>query len=629
MRIKAVDFPPAPEAAFERIQMTGLGSLVVIAGPNGAGKSRFLGRIIKWTESFQQNYELYCLVRDAERALETTTSGDPNRKALEEQLKLNRQRLGPFQRQQLTLTDDQIPIIVPFVPRNFDLVDPADIAKSRITTLVQRLTTPGIESLANGAFCLIQTVLDRWRESRHVDSSLSEDEKHIAVANYERLQELLLRFPNTRITRSKDGEPQLFGLELGRAALSNGQKVLLELVAAIYAQRASLSNLILFMDEPENHLHPAALLDVIETVRECIGHGGQLWIATHSVPLLTNVPSESIWWMQNRTIKKAGNEPDLVLSGLLGDEGRRVRLASFLDLPSVLAANRFAAECILAPETTPHRNRDPQTRQMREAIGRLITKDQPKLRILDFGAGKGRLATELAEWLPATERDKIDYFAFDKFRSDRDECLHAIARLHGDAEDRLIHSMTDLTAKCDHHSFDLVVMCNVLHEVPPTQWTDLFGPGGSVTAKVKSSGFLLLVETQQLPYGECAHEFGFLVLDTAELKRLFAVAETTPGFRVADSLRDGWLKAHLIPQSCFTHLTRTTCDAALDQLCRTARERIADLRQDIQKCRLNNKSTYLQGRKLAFWVHQYANAALALPPQQVPAIGPTEAVILT
>jgi SAM-dependent methyltransferase len=294
----------------------------------------------------------------------------------------------------------------------------------------------------------------------------------------------------------------------------------------------------------------------------------------------------------------------MVLTGLLGDEERRGRLASFLDLPFALASDRFTAECLVPPGVADFKTSDPQTDQIRTFLERLHKGTDP-LRILDFGAGKGRLASELAEkWDSEEKRRQLDYIAYDSSKKDADECANAIARLHGNADNRLFHDATALRAHYDEGSFHVVVMCNVLHEVPPADWSDLFGPKGKITRLLRPDGFLLVVEVQQLPYGERAHQNGFLVLDGAQLRKLFAISESDSSGFVVDARRDDWLKAHLISQPLLARFDLTTKLAALKDLSSTASDRILELQR--------KEPNYHNGRLYGFWVQQFANAELAL-----------------
>jgi len=235
---------------------------------------------------------------------------------------------------------------------------------------------------------------------------------------------------------------------------------LLQFCVAIHAQADRLSELIVLMDEPENHLHPGAMLDAIEAIRPALSNG-QLWIATHSIPLLAAFEPDDIWWMEEGGVEHAGSIPEKVLHSLLGDEDRIGRLGDFLGLPAALAANHFARQCLIEPTVVTTGAGDPQTTQIAGLLGGLRLGE--RLRVLDFGAGRGRLVSALREWFKTAEEfaARIDYRAFEPDPTHHIECENAIARAHGDASVRLFHEERDLRAALDAHSVDVVVMCNV------------------------------------------------------------------------------------------------------------------------------------------------------------------------
>ncbi len=607
MKFLSINLPAIPDLNLGAIRMEKLGKVVIIAGKNGAGKSRLLNELIKLSGQYETDEEIAkqlnvrMLHVSQMRSISQKTAISQNEASIEilkKKLELN---------QGIKLSEKRKPVIVPFVPNRLELVDPSSMARTDILATSKGVENIGVSNLPNGSFALIQSVQDNWREATHPESGSRRPDADEATRAYVNLQEIIRKFLETEITRSKSGEAELFGLPLGKTALSNGQKVILQLCVAIFAQGAKLGDSILFMDEPENHLHPSVLLDLVDKIQDQIGNG-QLWIATHSIPLLAEVDASSIWWMENNGISKSGNNPEKVLSGLLGSAERREKLASFLDLPFGLASNRFAAECILPPEVVPPIPDDPQTRQIRDVVEAYRQKTN-RLRVLDFGAGKGRLACEFANAWPKGQLSNFEYIAYDSSKKDSDDCLAAISGLYSSAEGRYFNDLTELRGKYDDGSFDLVVMCNVLHELIPSEWGDLFGPEGKITHLLKDNGFLLVVEVQQLPYGEQAHRYGFLILDTAQLRKLFAKTESDSAIFKEDKKKDGWLKAHLIARSLITRYTSATKDAAIRDLSSTARDKIKELRD--KKLR-DGGNDYLAGRWHGFWVEQFANAELAI-----------------
>jgi hypothetical protein len=160
----------------------------------------------------------------------------------------------------------------------------------------------------------------------------------------------------------------------------------------------------------------------------------------------------------------------------------------------------------------------------------------------------------------------------------------------------------------DNASLDVVIMCNVLHEIPPNDWLSLFNNNLSVIGRgLKETGYLLIVEDQRIPIGEKAHKFGFLVLDTQHLRTLFAITETDSNnglFQVLDARNDGRLKAHKISKQLLTRITSDTRKNAIVQLQTTAKTQIKQLREE--------EPNFQNGQLNGFWTQQFANASLWL-----------------
>lgn len=145
-------------------------------------------------------------------------------------------------------------------------------------------------------------------------------------------------------------------------------------------------------------------------------------------------------------------------------------------------------------------------------------------------------------------------------------------------------------------------MCNVLHEILPKRWEELFGPTGEITELLTKDGQLLVVEDQRIPIGENAHKYGFIVLDTGSLKDLFGVqGEDSPV--LADSQRDGRLKAHLVSKAQVQNVSRMTVRKALECHLNHSRREID---------RIRGPQGGADGRTFAFWLVQFANVVMAM-----------------
>lgn len=634
MRITKVNIPAKEvfDDGLGYIKMDKLGHVVLIAGENGSGKTRLLHKI-KTCLSKKPNLTA---LRSATQTIETykksIETSEKNREKVSSQIggisdlgtELKRQ-IEQIERQiiefkkvikiqenilnwSLIETSEQSEQyrVIDYVPKSLDLLDCNKLPKQQLTNEANRIKELGITNLERCVFAAIQQLQDRYWHATHQKSTISESETDTIIESYERLEEYIKIFLNADLTRSADGDAKLFGFRLGETKLSDGQKVLLQFCTLIHAQETRLSDLILFMDEPENHLHPSVLIEVIDKIQESVTNG-QIWIATHSIPLLAHFDPSSIWYMEDGKISYAGKETDKVLKGLLGDEEEISRLADFISLPAQFAMNKFAYQCLFSPLTVSTGKDDPQTNQINVIIKKL-REDRKNIRVLDYGAGKGRLAATIYDLEEEngqdTIKDWLEYIAFDRDTKDKDLCENAIQRIYGDSTTRYFCDETALLSTLDKHSFDIVVMCNVFHEIDPNDWFNLFSAEGLILQMLKNEGVLLMVEDQLIPVGEKAYQKGFLVLDTLQLKRLFKIKEEDSLFKIFDARGDGRLKAHLIPKQYLTRIDKESRVEAIRMIEKQTVEQITAIR--------SREASFNNGRLHSFWSQQLVNSKFAL-----------------
>jgi predicted ATPase len=596
MRISRINIP-AETARFTdglgAIKMDKIQRTVVIAGRNGSGKSRLLARIVEVRNIVEQGRHAEKTEANLDR-----TRGKSRLRNQEDEKHLEAIKSMSWWKFQSDSESDR-PEVVNFIVQGRTVNDPFQIGDSRrqqeCRVLLEKL---GSGNLPSGTLSLIQTVQDEYWEATHPNSNLTKQQRDEASANYDRLQGLIMRFLGTTLGRA-DGQAVLFGLRIGVCRLSTGQDILLQFCAAIYSQSTRLDGAIIVMDEPENHLHPCVMLDFIKTVEGALPNG-QLWIATHSLPLLAHVDPSSIWWMDNGVIQYAGNIPRKVLEGLLGTEDSILKLSVFLNLPFELAATEYAFKCLCEPEVVGLESDDPQIRQILTVLDGKVS---GLIKVLDYGAGKGRLVAAIQERYGSDSKERIDYTAYDESSKDAEHCQDAIARVYGKTENSYFNHQKDLLAHASEGSYDFVVMCNVFHEIPVDEWSILFSEQALIHRLLNAEGFLLLVEDMHIPIGEKPHQKGFLVLDTPEIKTLFKIEPSDSSFGFSAE-RDDRLKAHRIPKGCLSRITSESRQKALRQVAHNAKREIGKLRVAT--------ASYPNGRLHGFWVQQLANAELAL-----------------
>lgn len=607
----------------QTFKMSKLGDVVLLAGKNGSGKSRIMQLLQNYA---QQNFEINHSRADLEREKNNLTQKSADLKVFldsigsdssrqyqidnaKEEIRRNSVRLYEINRKlslrktvQFDVENTQSLKIVQFVPKKIELQDWRQYKQNEWKSKARSAKNIGCHHLAETTISLIQDVFDKFWNTSHQDYDGESSEKEQARNDFERLKKIIIHFLGTDLRRNADGVATIFGKPIIEAGLSDGQKILLQLCVAIFAQGAELSDNILVMDEPENHLHPSAVIEFVERVR-VLNPNGQIWIATHSIALLSHFDPSCIWFVKDGCAAYSGRQPEQVLEGLLGNEENIHQLQSFINLPNEFAANRFAFECLLPPGVVNSNSSDPQFCQFKKILENIWASGCKKISLLDYGAGKGRMISNLSEDSRITI-DKLDYVAFDEYASNKDECLANIAKFYENSSQQYFNSFDELRAAKGDKTFDIVLMCNVLHEIEYSKWCELFN---NIQRVLKKDGCLLLIEDCKIPVGELPHQKGFIVFKTLHLQKLFAIPAADKDFIAYDARPEtekGRLMAHLIPVRYLTNVNAETIRTALTELQRTAKDEIKRIR--------NSSADFKNGLAHGFWLQQLANATLCL-----------------
>jgi len=609
-------FVPANEVAdvgLKEICMPRLGRFVALAGKNGSGKSRILNKL-EWFVSARLNgYDQLSQHRQTvinhEKAIKNSPVSEhmTNWKA---QVKSSQYQIDMIVGRVVPDEDSGKFKAIRFVPKHLNLQDPRQHPNSLLTVRFAQAKVPGIANSETTCLFYVKQLQERWWNVEHPKFSGTQEEKQSAIEIYKNLQDIIQRLLREKLDRNIDGEPTLFGNPISDTNLSDGQRVILQLCVALHAQKSDFENTVFILDEPENHLHPSAAIDLLESLYQATGNS-QIWIATHSVPLLAYVASiepMALWFVEDGAVANSGRSPQKVLEGLLGSDERIGQLNTFTGLPAQLASIQYACESLLPPQVVIGGERDPQVSQIQKIVASLGNGSPTS--VLDFGAGKGRLLdglgaslADMGQSLPTL----LDYFAFDQFPTDKDTCK-AVIQTHFPGEaTRYFSSTDDFFSHKDEGSIAVVVMCNVLHEISAHAWQNLFSGQSLISRALRDDGYLLIVEDQRIPVGEQAHEHGFMVLDTPHLRTLFSIKDVDVQaglFLVDDKRNDGRLKAHLVAKSLLNRMTTESRKTSIEQLRNTAKEKIKELR--------SQASSYANGQLHGFWTQQFANTSLFL-----------------
>jgi hypothetical protein len=231
-----------------------------------------------------------------------------------------------------------------------------------------------------------------------------------------------------------------------------------------------------------------------------------------------------------------------------------------------------------------------------------------RLNILDFGAGEGRFARMLAE--NPVLACKVTYRAMEKDPARRVVLKEQVDILRERSPDSVPDPwfLDDLEGlRLEHHPEvrnDRILLCNVLHEIDPAEWASLFAKLGS---SLTDDGTVLILEDQEMPVGELANLYGFLLLGKAEFGKLFNIplndlrVHTSPDPSYASRLL-----AIAIPRD---KLAKCDVGAALDNL---ERRVLLDVRRMRSQALGEKKGDARAGRRMALLSQLAINARIAL-----------------
>lgn len=287
---------------------------------------------------------------------------------------------------------------------------------------------------------------------------------------------------------------------------SPGQKTLFAYaILFFYLDINSKTNIresIIILDEPEKHLHPEAQITLINALKSIVGKTGQLWIATHSIHILSHLEYDEIMMVKDgEIIPPSRTTPGKSFSDLMGIDAHIDELTAFITSISEWAYGNFMVQCFREPEVIFAKNiDDPQFQLFKSFL-----KERDNIEFLDFGAGKGRIGYTIQEDEVVSKKIRYSAYEPDKGKS---EILNNIPNK--------IKTYSD-PIEIPKSNYDCIVLCNVLHEITPKNWLATLN---SAKESLKDDGYLLIIEDRFLPKGENANEFGYLIFGTEETKIL-------------------------------------------------------------------------------------------------------------
>jgi predicted ATPase len=236
---------------------------------------------------------------------------------------------------------------------NVTVHDPSEMPPRRANLLVEANTQGGFENALMSLHAYAAEVARAFAQAEHpalkdfprVQQAFGDAQSFNAV-----LQAILGAPLQFTVDNHSNILPVFRNRVFNPDELSHGEKVLMTWAIMLHRQKAWLAGAQILIDEPENHLHPDVCIKAIEALQtRILGPGGQIWIATHSVPLIAYAGLDSVHLVDNGSLQYAGNQIDLVLNRLLGGTAGRDRLHALMADASELAFEVYAAQCLLPP----------------------------------------------------------------------------------------------------------------------------------------------------------------------------------------------------------------------------------------------------------------------------------------
>lgn len=618
--ISSIEFFPMRTDGLKAFKMQRLGSVVLLVGKNGSGKTRILNALERALtgpdDAVGNERQIQELKASIARYRENLNDPSLDHEKDRLQILLQRDQAALADRVDYKITAGQpLSKVRVFSFRqtgNLDFLDPDDLTQKgrseRHRSLNEYETYDRLFSEKVGkvddSLIRISFICEDYSRLEHPKYVSDERTARKRQAVFERLKETLFKMTNVSIDFDQTVNATLDGktLKVGSELLSNGQKKLLHFCSTLCDGERLHEPYAVLIDELETFLHPAAFIELIDNLR-AIFSNSQFFIATHSVPIIAHLGYTNVYWVEGGHVSWGGEQNLKVLEGLLGGADNVDKLHELTLEPSKLAVLKFASECLFPPTVLDTGTNDPQLLQVGDAINAGLKGEKP-VRVLDWGAGKGRLLNALAARLGASAAQALDYIAFEPSGENQEICKQAITNVYpGEFENRYFLDYSALSAHFPDGGFDFVVLCNVLHEVSPREWFYLFRT--QIEPLMSDNGNLLIVEDAEIPHGELAHSEGFIITDVTALKRLFGMSDRPVSFETSDERYKGRLFAYQISRALVAQVEPASILAAVEWCHKHSLSRILDLRS-------KKNTTYRDGLLHSLLCQQHVNAGLAL-----------------
>ncbi len=516
------------------------GELVALVGKNGAGKSRILdiikdyiknvdaddlldqqliyipkevsgsynNRVNEAINEFQKTGlsidEFFLKERNHARALNTIASNV--NKLGSHYIKVIDSKVLTSIKQSLQ-TKNGFKDIIDYISGNFDFTSSSKPVINEFDYINSNSTISILQDIAD------KCAIDRLIHLKEIDEKQKSDRLDTSVSNknFQIIKKYIKTFLGKDLSFDENFKGNVLSSNLTLDSskfeidiLSPGEKTLFAyaMLFAFYEIYSSLNpkHYIIIIDEPELHLHPGAQVQLIDALRRLVKNTGQLWVATHSLAIISHLEYNEIMLVKdNQLLPPSTDRLEEIFRDLMVVDEHREELHEFISSLSDWAYSRFIFQCFRTPEIITASNKnDPQYQLFKKFIS-----SSNSIKFLDFGAGHGRVLKLINEDDDLAK--KIQYSAYEPNKKFKNE-LEEIADSYYDDVDSI-----------PKKEFNVVLLCNVLHEIEVTEWVETLN---KIKGSLKDDGYLIIIEDLHLPKGENANKFGYVILDSEYLDDL-------------------------------------------------------------------------------------------------------------
>lgn len=397
------------------------------------------------------------------------------------------------------------------------------------------------------------------------------------------------------MVKHTNGTERKIPVEQAIKEFSPGELMLFYLcILVFYLDHLSDTSIILILDEPEIHLHPKALIALMEMLTSSSAVS-QLWVASHSLFIMPLFPFEQIVHFDRNHICPLNRDTyKKIYDELIGLEN--VDVYELLKSVENWAYYQFIVENFFLPISKSTAKKDDEQVQKLLTYLESVRTSRP-IKVLDYGAGKFRLWDCLKQAIPEQQKraNLLQYDAFEPFPST--------------SNPEGINVYSKETELMSNH-YDVVVLMNVLHEIDPCDWLHTFE---LISNTLSNDGVMVFLEVHTLTNGEQPYgQAGYLLLQDPQTKELFSHATTVQHSCNKQEKSNCWI----IPKCDLQNITFSNIQMAISSLesyCEDMLKKLDDERIKLAHSAnpADSAKIKLTGRKYAFLSQQYINAHFA------------------